>query len=95
MTKATAKSKLGGKTETYVFEVVIEEDPFDDDQMAYHAYCPGLKGASTWGYTEAEAFENISEVVKMTIESMIEHGEPIPEARHGQDPHVRLVSVTI
>jgi len=95
MTKATAKSTPGGKTKNYVFEVVIEEDPFDDDQMAYHAHCPSLKGASTWGYTEAEAFENISEVVKMTIESMIEHGEPIPEARHGQDPHMHLVSVTI
>ena len=81
MTKTTAKSKPGGKTETHVFEVVIEKDPFDDDQMAYHAYCPSLKGTSTWGYTEVEAFENISEVVKMTIESMIEHGEPIPEAR--------------
>ncbi len=62
---------------TYVFKVIIEEDRFDDGKMAYHAYCPGLKGATTWGYTEGEALRNIREVVEMTIESMIEHGEPI------------------
>lgn len=95
MTKATAKSKLGEKTKSYVFEVVIEEDPFDDDQMAYHAYCPSLKGASTWGYTETEAFENISEVAKMTIESMIEHGQPILEAPNGQSLSGQCVSVII
>ena len=49
--------------------------------MAYHAYCPILeeKGGSTWGYTKAEALKNIGEVIQMTIESMAEHGEPIPE----------------
>ena len=95
MTKATANPKPGGKTKTYVFEMVIAEDPFDDDQMAYHAYCPSLKGAITWGYTKAEAFKNISEVVKMTIKSMIEHGEPIPEAPNGQSLSGRCVSVII
>ena len=60
---------------TYVFKVEIEEDRFDDGRMAYHAYCPSLKGATTWGYTEAEALKNIREVVEMTVESMIEHGE--------------------
>lgn len=65
---------------TYLFPVVIEEDPFEDGEMAYHAYCPVLKGASTWGYTKEEALRNIREVVEMTIESMKEHGEAIPEA---------------
>ena len=64
---------------TYLFKVIIEEDPFDDGRMAYHAYCPTLKGASTWGYTREEAFKNIQEVIEMTVESMVEHGEPIPE----------------
>ena len=55
---ATGKSK-GGRVKTYLFTVVIEEDPFEDGKMAYHAYCPALKGASTWGYTREEALRNI------------------------------------
>ena len=47
--------------------------------MAYHAFCPALKGASTWGYTKEEALKNIREVVRMTVESMIEHREKISE----------------
>jgi len=75
--KASTKSKE--EMRTYIFKVVIEEDPFDNGRMAYHAHCPSLKGASTWGYTKGEALKNIREVVEMTVESMIEHGEPIPE----------------
>jgi len=60
---------------TYLFTVVIEEDPFEDGKMVYHAYCPALKGASTWGYTREEALRNIREVVEMTVESIKEHGE--------------------
>jgi predicted RNase H-like HicB family nuclease len=33
---------------TYIFRVVIEEDP-KDDRMAYHAYCPALKGCAIRG----------------------------------------------
>lgn len=68
-----------GKMRTYVFKVVIEEDPFEDGRMAYHAFCPILKGTSTWGYTKEEALKNIREVAEMTVESMIEHKERIPE----------------
>jgi len=80
---------------TYIFRVIIEDDAFADGRKAYHAYCPSLKGANTWGYTKEEALKNIREVIEMTIESMIEHGEIIPE-----EPDVRvfsepLVAVTI
>jgi predicted RNase H-like HicB family nuclease len=37
------------------------------------------KGGATWGHTKEEALKNIREVVEMTIESMLEHGEKIPE----------------
>ena len=30
------------KMNTYTFEVVIEEDEFEDGRPAYHAYCPAL-----------------------------------------------------
>jgi len=61
---------------TYVFRVVLEPD-----EDRWFAYCPVLeeKGGATWGYTREEALKNIREVIEMTIESLIEHGEPIPE----------------
>ena len=61
---------------TYVFRVVIESD-----EDGWFACCPLLEkqGAATWGHTQEEALKNIQEVLQMTIESMIEHGEPVPE----------------
>ncbi len=80
---------------TYILKVVIEEDQFEDGRMAYHAYCPTLKGASTWGYTREEALKNIREVVEMTIESMIDHGEPIPEEPEVQVSSEPRVAITV
>jgi len=61
---------------TYVFRVVLKPD-----EDRWFAYCPVLeeKGGATWGYTREEALRNIREVVEMTIESLIEHAQPIPE----------------
>ena len=61
---------------TYVFRVVVEPD-----EDRWFAYCPVLedKGGATWGYTREEALKNIKEVVEMIIESLVEHGEPVPE----------------
>ena len=67
---------------TYNFRVVIEPDEdFDGNPSGFHAFCPILEtqGASTWGATPEEALKNISEVVHMVVESMHEHGEPIPD----------------
>ncbi len=80
---------------TYVFKVVVEEDPFEDGRMAYHAYCPALKGAKTWGYTKEETLKNIQEVIEMTVESMIEHGESISEAPEVQIFSEPRVAVTV
>jgi predicted RNase H-like HicB family nuclease len=67
---------------TYNFRVVIEPDEdFDGNPAGWHAYCPALEhvGGSTWGATEAEALKKINDVVHLVIESMVEHGEPIPQ----------------
>jgi len=67
---------------TYSFKVVIEPDEdFDGKSLGWHAYCPVLEqaGASTWGETEAEAHKNIESVTRMVVESMLEHGETLPE----------------
>jgi predicted RNase H-like HicB family nuclease len=67
---------------TYNFKVVLEPDEdFEGNPSGWHAYCPALEhqGASTWGSTEAEALKKINEVVHMVVDSMIEHGEHLPE----------------
>jgi len=72
---------------TYNFRVVIEPDEdFDGNPAGFHAWCPALErvGGSTWGATEAEALRNIDQVIRLVIESMVEHGEPIPEEPRDQ-----------
>jgi predicted RNase H-like HicB family nuclease len=70
---------------TYLFKVVVEPD---DDRWT--AYCPALlqQGASTWGYTQEEALRHIEEVVRMVVDSLREHGEPLPE---GPQDEVQIV----
>ncbi|MEK7307264.1 MAG: type II toxin-antitoxin system HicB family antitoxin [Nitrospirota bacterium] len=63
---------------TYIYKVIIEEDQ-KDDRMAYHAYCPALKGCHTWGYSYEEALKNIKEAVELYIEDIKDAGKPIPE----------------
>jgi predicted RNase H-like HicB family nuclease len=67
---------------TYSFKVVVETDEdFDGHPAGWHADCPVLErqGASTWGETQNEALRNINELVRMIVESMLDHGERIPE----------------
>ena len=63
---------------TYSFKLVLERDEdFDGNPSGWRAYCPPLErqGASTWGATESKALRNMNEVVRMVVESMLEHGE--------------------
>lgn len=66
---------------TYIFKVVVEPD-----EDVWSAYCPALlqQGASTWGRTRQEALVHIEQVVKMVVESLIEHGETVPEEPAGE-----------
>ena len=68
-------SKSPREMKTYLFRLVVEPD-----EDRWFACCPALedRGAATWGYTQEEALENLKEVVDMTIEGMMERGEPIP-----------------
>jgi len=65
----------------YTFEVVIEDDFFEDGTEGYRAYVPLLeeKGVSTWGRTKEEAFQNLQEVIQMVVASMVEQGENLPD----------------
>ncbi len=58
--------------------MVIEEDHFEDGSLAYHAFCPALKGCHTWGHSPEEALENIQEAAEVYVEDLVEGGEPIP-----------------
>jgi len=61
---------------TYSFKIVVEPDG-----QRWHAYCPALvrQGGATWGYTQEEALKNLREVIQMVVESLVEHGEPVPD----------------
>ena len=61
---------------TYTFNVIVEPD-----EDRWHAYCPALEsqGAATWGASREEALKHIDEVVRLVVESMIEHGEELPQ----------------
>ncbi len=93
MSTVTRAREHGSKLATYTFEVVVEPD-----EDLWHAYCPALErhGAATWGHTREEALRHIEEVVRLVVESMVEHGEPLPaqteEVQVSEEP---LVAVTI
>ena len=61
---------------SYTFKVIVEPD-----EDRWHAFCPALegKGAASWGHTREEALKNIDEVIQLVVESMIEHGEQLPQ----------------
>ena len=58
-----------------MFRVVIEEDRFEDGKIAYHAFCPALKGCHTWGHSPEEALANIREAAELYVEDLIEAGD--------------------
>jgi predicted RNase H-like HicB family nuclease len=64
------------------FRVVIEPDEdFEGSSSGWRAFCPALErqGASMWGATQAEALNNIDEVLDLVLESMLEHGGAFPD----------------
>jgi len=52
--------------------VVIEEDRFENGSLAYHAFCPELKGCHTWGHSPEEALANIREDAELYMEDLID-----------------------
>jgi predicted RNase H-like HicB family nuclease len=56
------------------YRVQIEQD---EDGM-FVATCPALPGCVSQGRSRTEAHENIREAVELYLESLSEHGDPIP-----------------
>ncbi|MBI2910975.1 MAG: type II toxin-antitoxin system HicB family antitoxin [Chloroflexi bacterium] len=82
---------------SYIFEVMVEDDQFEDGRPAYHASCPALKGCHTWGHTREEALANIREAIDLYVEDLLESGEPIPvdEAKGVTERNTPTVAVNL
>ena len=73
-----------GIVQSHVFRAVIEADRFEDGNLAYHAFCPALKGCHTWGHSPEEALANLHEAAALYVDDLIEAGDAIPEdPQHG------------
>ena len=58
----------------YNYTVIIERE----NDGTYHAFCPALHGCHSQGDTYEETVRNIEEAIKLYIESLKVHSEPIP-----------------
>lgn len=63
----------------YTFEILVEKEP---EGEGYAAYSPTLPGCFSNGKTIEEAKRNIREAVQQHIESLLAHGQPIPQNEH-------------
>lgn len=59
----------------YSFTVILEKE----EEGGYHAFCPALPGCHTQGESIEEATINIKDAIKLYLESLSAHQEPIPE----------------
>lgn len=60
----------------YNFEVVIEKEPEDG---GYAAYSPTLPGCFSNGGTIEETKRNIREAIQQHVQTLLAHGQPIPQ----------------
>ena len=56
------------------YTIVIDRSPSN-----YAAYVPDLPGCIATGATREEAVREIGEAIGLHIESLRDHGEPVPE----------------
>ena len=63
----------------YSFEILIEKEPEDE---GYYAYSPTLPGCFGDGKTMEEAKHNIRIAVSQHIETLLAHGQLVPQREH-------------
>lgn len=63
----------------FSFEIVIEKEAEDS---GYSAYSPTLPGCFSNGKTIEEAKRNIREAIQQHVQSLLAHGQPIPQNEH-------------
>jgi len=74
-----------------IYEIVIERE--EDPKAGYSVYSPDLPGCFSNGGSVTEAKKNMTEAIELFLESLIEHGDPIPEPRHAV--HIETVETAI
>ena len=74
----------------YSFEIVVEKEA---DDAGYSAYSPTLPGCFSNGRTIEEAKRNIREAVQLHLESLLAHGEAVPQ--HENLVHVEELTVAV
>ena len=76
---------------TYVFRVEIEQE----EDGRWSAEVPTLPGCATWGYTKEEALRSIQEAPRLYIDSLLEHGDPIPADGPAEVIEEPAVAITV
>lgn len=59
------------------YTIVLTRD--EDQPRIYNVSVPALPGCFTWGRGKREAYRNAREAIEVYLESLVAHGEPIPE----------------
>lgn len=59
---------------THRYTVILDREP----DGGFHASCPALPGCHSQGDTLDEVMGNIREAIEVYLESLTEHGEPLP-----------------
>ena len=72
------------------YTVVLIPDP---DTGVYTVQVPALPECVTEGTTVEEALERARDVIRLTLESRVAHGEPIPEERAAVVVQVAAVDI--
>ena len=56
------------------YTVILERDPTG----VLVAHVPALRGCVSQGRNKREALKNVKEAIALYIETLIEHGQPVP-----------------
>ena len=79
--------------ESYTYTVLLERDP---EAGGYVVTCPALPGLVTEGDTLEEARAMAADAIKGYLESLREHGQPIPPGEaHDVEPIRETVTVKL
>ncbi len=74
----------------FTFEIVVEKEPEDE---GYSAYSPTLPGCFSNGQTIEQARDNMRKAVQQHVESLLAHGQPIPQ--NGKQFHVEELTLGV
>lgn len=76
MTHGFPKEKSQRSIELQISTVITQ------DGEGFYAYVPAFKGLHVDGSTEQEVKEHVVEAIAVYLESLIEHGDPLPIGPH-------------